>query len=65
MELIPFNDLESRSMNDSKNVKVIFIPSIFSDNENVLEDLKEYIDPSHTIIILNIFCSMKFPNKVY
>ena len=65
MELVSIFKCASKLKEDEKTIKIIFIPTLFSNNENVLEELKKKIKPNHSIIIVNIFCFMKFPNKVY
>ena len=65
IEMFSIYESGEKLKNSQKSVKIIFIPAIFSTNENFLSKLKNYTKPNETIIILNIFCDMRFPNKIY
>ena len=57
---------EKLSRSSGKNIKVVFIPFILSrDVEEILSVIKDHMKPTDTIVIVNIFCRMGFPNQIY
>lgn len=58
VELISYFEVREKLYRKSdKKIKIVFIPFILShSSDNILSVLKDYVQPNHTIIIVNIFC---------
>lgn len=67
VELIShFEVREKLSRPSNKKIKIIFIPFILTKYvEGILSVIKDLIKTNCTVIIVNLFCDMKFPKEVY
>jgi hypothetical protein len=66
MELISIFEVRERLKKDSKKpIKVIFVPIIFEKEDHFLSFIKPLLKPKETIIIINLFCDMLYPSKIY